>query len=230
MDTPNILYRYRPSLTRELDALCCSHIYLSDPKGFDDPWDCALLASAEAQAAVSGLRVACFAIDDSDTRFWSHYATYHNGICIGYRTDQLPVDSSQIYQVSYSDAHPGFPDGLDKESPGAFEAAAHLLTTKCVAWGPQHEWRVILPVTDCGYLEHDQDAIASVTFGLRTHPTVRQYLVNRLGFNPSIEFRVIEKVDGTMVPVVNPASEFPDVNVDPEDASPYVPDPESDWT
>lgn len=227
---PSILYRYRPSQTRELDALFSNRIYLSNPLSFDDPWDCALLESAEARAAASKLRVACFATTDVDTRFWSHYATSHHGICIGYHSDQLSVDSSQIYEVRYTDTHPGFPNGLEKESPEAFEASTRLLTTKCLAWGPQQEWRIIFPAPDCGYLDHDGDAIASVTFGLRTHPTIRQHVINRLGFNPSIQFRVIEKVDGTMTPCVVTASGSPDVDVDLHDNSPYVAALESNWT
>lgn len=227
--SPKILYRYRPALVRELDALCGNKLYLSAPSGFDDPWDCALIDSEAARDAVNSLRVACFATNDFDPRFWSHYASSHNGICVGYHVDQLPVDISYFYKVQYSDVHPGFPKGVKMRSPDAYDAAAKLLTTKCDAWGPQQEWRFIVPATANTFIEHPQDAVASVTFGVRTHQLIRQHLINRLGFNPSIEFRVICKEDGVMTPQVKAADDYPDEDTDSGADGPYSLEKLSGW-
>lgn len=230
MGSDLILYRYRPAFVRELDSLLDSQIYLSRPDDFDDPWDCALVSTPEARSAISNLRVACFAESDDDTRFWSHYATYHQGICIGYRVVDLPVDSSSFHQVSYTNIHPGFPPEIAKDSPEAFDAATLLLTTKCEAWGAQSEWRIILAEPSARFLEHPQDAIASVTFGLRTHAAVRQFIVNRLGFNPTIEFREILKKDGVMLPQSVRCEIFPEVGVDLSSDARFVPPLGSGWT
>lgn len=137
---PKILYRYRSAQSRELDALRENHLYLSNPIKFDDPWDCALIDSESVLHVIKSFGVACFATNDTDPRFWSHYANCHEGICIGYHVDKLPIHPWEIHEVKYSNSHPRFPKKAKRDSLELINAATQLLTKKCKAWKPQKEW------------------------------------------------------------------------------------------
>jgi hypothetical protein len=121
-------------------------------------------------------RVACFFEIKDGILMWSHYASYHTGVCFGIRPLQMRLapEKALRWKVDYRD------ERLPIEHPEKNEIALR----KAEAWKYEKEWRVVMATEDLtrgnrplprtpmklhpepGYfLKLQWDAIESVRFG-----------------------------------------------------------------
>lgn len=122
-------------------------------------------------------RVACFSEEKDNILMWSHYASYHTGICFGIRPPQMrlaPGKNALCWSVDYRD------ERLPIEHPQKNEIALR----KAKAWEYEKEWRVVMATEDLGrgnrplprmpkkprfepgyFLNLQWDAIESIRFG-----------------------------------------------------------------
>lgn len=80
--------------------------------------------------------ILCLSEDPSNILMWSHYASNHSGICIGFDTDYKPFRSAS--QVSYSDGRPSAEFNSEPEN-----LLKRVLLTKSKHWSYEKEWRSI---------------------------------------------------------------------------------------
>jgi len=218
-DLPNIIYRYRPLSEadntisdREINALTEGKIWLSEPRDFDDPWDCYLgpylpQLSLKEQNEILQIRVACFTDREDNTRMWSHYANSHQGICVGYKTCGQSLEQWDLKQVKYSNEIPQPPSLTDRESPNAFEFCRALVTTKSADWADQNEFRYVTESRLGPNVAVELDEIASITFGIHCHQDYRKKITTALGTPGRIDFREIYSDPSSLFPLSRPCEE-----------------------
>lgn len=241
---PSSLYKYQPFNPQHLTILLQQHkIYLSSPKSFNDPWDCAIffnttpdlrnsryassfqkdaskqidfshmLSRLHLMKAITDLsntitqdihdryRVFCMTSEPDCHLMWAHYALYHSGICLEF--DSSAEIFNRALKVSYTEKHPIFyPDEAGKN-------ARTLLSTKPSAWEYEHEYRVIAnekPLdakragrlrTKNNFLEIDNDALKSITVGIRmTEEDIETIKILTKKYSPDLKLRRAYKIDG----------------------------------
>lgn len=71
---------------------------------------------------------------------WSHYADFHKGICIKYKSDSL---KDYLYKVNYTSnvLHLSKLKRIDRKSSELF--INHVMCTKNLAWSYEKEWRLL---------------------------------------------------------------------------------------
>ena len=91
-----ILYKYCSISINSLSAISNSYLFFSKPENFNDPFDSQLnmllysgasylLGSMEKLNMVrEKIGVTCFSDSNDNQHMWAHYASRHQGICIGY--------------------------------------------------------------------------------------------------------------------------------------------------
>jgi len=85
-----------------------------------------------------GLGVVSLTENNDDILMWSHYATFHKGICLEFDTDG--PDRNVFVKVIYSNDYPG----LDFEYfPDIYKLFTTQLVTKSTHWSYEREWRCI---------------------------------------------------------------------------------------
>ena len=132
-----------------------------------------LLASSIPDRANRESGIACFSSRKDSILMWSHYAEFHKGVVIGYKTKQLP----ELTPVRYSNKRYSVPIYQDKEP----EWAKHLLATKFSDWAYEREWRCLvsanrLKTSDNGsflVLVHQPKMISCIYMGIRVDATLR---------------------------------------------------------
>lgn len=86
----------------------------------------------------------CFSADWTDPVLWSHYATKHRGICLGFN-----VPRNTVEQVQYEDQRP-LAELSEEGSPLHIseELQRKLLCTKYKHWAYENEFRRFIPLQD----------------------------------------------------------------------------------
>ena len=204
---PEIVYRYRSGKQREIDAILNDQIWLSNPTAFDDPWDCALsprleALPKEALIEINRLRVACFTTRNDNARMWSHYGREHRGICIGYSTSGISLNSWDIRPVKYASKIPRNNMLSSYSDVDAHETFNNLVTIKSQDWKDQEEWRYISWKTCGDVQEIDQDDLISITFGLRCSPRVKKTLLDTVGFYGHVRFQEVYRDPRSVQPCI----------------------------
>lgn len=84
----------------------------------------------------------CFSSDWTDPVLWSHYASKHKGIALGF-----DVDVSLVSEVQYAPQRLRLkvPKGTASISPKLLQ---HLICTKYESWRYEHEWRLLCDLTN----------------------------------------------------------------------------------
>jgi hypothetical protein len=219
---PEWLFRYRPltEVDREIRMIKENHIWLSDPTGFDDPWDCSFSLMTEdikkkrIKRSVGQIRVACFAERDDNTRMWSHYASRHFGFCLGYYTphDHALFSSGDFEQVKYTNIPPQ-PLEENSEESEQFESIRTALSTKSTDWKDQKEWRYIGGIGNSNYLPFDFDALQTITFGLRCDDAVKKYIIKEIFKFRCMHYKEVYMDPASMTPKVR-SCRFQDPQID----------------
>ncbi len=135
--------------------------------------------------------VACFSEIPDSILMWSHYASYHSGLCIGIRPAKmgLPREKALRWKVRY----------LDERLPLDHSRPNDIPLRKARAWRYEREWRVVMATSDLtpgnrplspehkkhpsepGYfLQLRWDAFESVRFGPKVDPKKRAAVLKHL--------------------------------------------------
>jgi hypothetical protein len=119
------------------------------------------------------VRVLSFSEDHRNALMWSHYADYHQGICIGFKR-AIMEQLAPLQQVHYRTRVPTLPEELPEED----KLSAGFLS-KSVDWGYEREWRIIT-FDRREYLDLPRGAISVVVFGVRTPQDDRDWVLEWL--------------------------------------------------
>lgn len=150
-------------MSRAIDLLN-GRIYFSAPANFNDPFELSAKVNISSSPLLKTLSqkernevlrifrlrvpsalsdewkekvgILCLTEDPSNILMWSHYASNHSGICVGFDTDYKPFDSAN--QVYYSDGWPSAEFNSDSE-----QLLKRVLLTKSKHWSYEKEWRSI---------------------------------------------------------------------------------------
>jgi len=206
MQKPEIVYQYRSAKARDIEAILNGQIWLSEPTEFDDPWDCALSPwltelPSKALNIIKRLRVACFTIRNDNTRMWSHYADKHKGLCVGYSTSGISLNSWDILPVKYKTQIPKSKT-LYYNDANAYKFFENLVTCKSKDWDDQEEWRYITWRKSDNIEHFDQEDLISITFGLRCDPNIKRILLKTVGFYGHVNFQEVYHEPKTLRPCI----------------------------
>lgn len=148
---PKSLYKYFSLNDFSLDSLQNDYFYLSNPKDFNDPFDCNRNLIEEKQKRlkdwqyverlnnISDIGIACFSENGMEPLLWSHYANSYRGFCIKFNLESLikvQNESVKLKKVIYSEA----PEVISQEHPFS-NYYQYLL--KLNNWNYEHEWRLL---------------------------------------------------------------------------------------
>lgn len=146
-----VLYKYYSLNGNNIDALDNSYIYLSNPKSFNDPFDCNRNLIKEGQKKledwdyVESLNdipetgITCFSENGMDPLMWGHYTNSFSGFCIKIKSDFSPqdvVELKRLAKVIYSND----PNSISINSK--FSKLYRLLI-KSKSWSYEKEWRFL---------------------------------------------------------------------------------------
>jgi Protein of unknown function (DUF2971) len=141
-----------------------------------------ILASQIIQEWRNGMErsgVICFSENPDNILMWSHYASQHQGICLGF---EFGDNRHVLQKVTYSDYLPNIPlVELVKEDNA--ESLRTFCQTKSRDWAYEHEWRLIhlAPPFDSDHdksraLSIQPEMLRRVIFGWRIKPERREEL------------------------------------------------------
>ena len=99
-----------------------------------------------------GTYVCCLSSKNDSVLMWSHYADSSQGMCIGYDFNGISEDTllkKIVFPIAYTDEPLDLSDLLDDDKNQIFKypidaAVQCAALTKSKAWEYEHEWRVIL--------------------------------------------------------------------------------------
>jgi len=136
-----------------------------------------LMQSIEAEFMERRRRIGvyCMTKEKKHVLMWSHYANWHTGFCLEFKTDDLFFQSVQpVSYPPYSEVpciNLLIPDWNEVISRGA----AGLLT-KAKEWEYEHEWRIIDLVNGAKPRQFPPRALHAVILGCRTQDKDRQQM------------------------------------------------------
>lgn len=148
---PKYLYKFFSLNDFSIDSLENDYIYLSNPKDFNDPFDCNRNLIAEKQKElrnweyverlndISDIGIACFSENGMEPLLWSHYANSYRGFCLKFNVESLintQNDFVKLKRVIYSQA----PKVISQDHP--FSSYYQYLL-KLSNWKYEQEWRLL---------------------------------------------------------------------------------------
>jgi len=92
---------------------------------------------------------------------WSHYANFHKGICLEFKTINGKLFGCEILNVDYEKKYPN----LSMYDNPNFEWVKKYLTTKSLDWEYEEEWRIIYKKTGCQAFLSEDNELSGVILG-----------------------------------------------------------------
>lgn len=174
---PKSLYKYFSLNDFSLDSLQNDYIFLSNPKDFNDPFDCNRNLIAEKQKElkdwqyverlndISEMGIACFSENGMEPLLWSHYANSYRGFCIKFNLQSVlnaKNESVKLKRVIYSEA----PEVISQEHP--FSSYYQYLL-KLNNWNYEREWRLLFqnPSNAESRFYFDKNCIEEISVGYK---------------------------------------------------------------
>lgn len=151
ISVPKYLYKYFSLNDFSIDSLENDYIYLSNPKDFNDPFDCNRNLITEQRKElrdwqyverlnnISEIGITCFSENGMEPLLWGHYANSYHGFCLKFNVESLirdQNDSVKLKRVIYSQA----PEAISQEHP--FSVYYQYLL-KLSNWKYEQEWRLL---------------------------------------------------------------------------------------
>ncbi|MEN2283282.1 DUF2971 domain-containing protein [Algoriphagus sp. SE2] len=130
------------------------------------------MAKQWIQKTIEAFGVVCFTETNDNLLMWSHYSSYHYGMCLGFEIED--TNSAGIYKVDYSQNYPDLDFGNLWHKDGMMK----ILWTKSLEWQYEKEWRLITMEGD--KLEDYKGRLTEVIFGCRTSTTDKDNIRNML--------------------------------------------------
>lgn len=174
---PKYLYKYFSLNNFSIDSLENDYIYLSNPKDFNDPFDCNrnLIAQKQKELGdweyverlndISDKGIACFSENGMEPLLWSHYANSYRGFCLKFKVESLinaQDDSVKLKRVIYSQS----PEVISQEHP--FSSYYQYLL-KLNNWNYEQEWRLLFqnPSNAENRFYFDKNCIEEISVGYK---------------------------------------------------------------
>lgn len=142
--------------------------------------DLDIIIDKEIKEQLKNTGVFCLASMPNNLLMWSHYASYHEGVCLEFDLSQSPKAFTFLQQVIYDDNYPHI--NYIKNQNDIITPLIH----KSKAWQYEEEWRVIKNGFPNQLFEVDKKALTSVIFGCSFDQTKEksiQRLCAEKGFN-----------------------------------------------
>lgn len=121
IDNPDFVYKYFGTNGHSLNSLEESYLYFSDPRTFNDPFDC--LVNREKfivknklnmQKHRDNLGVCSFSVIKDNPLMWGHYANCFSGFCIKMKNDFANNKNIAVRShVAYLEDYNGINESLD---------------------------------------------------------------------------------------------------------------------
>lgn len=110
---------------------------------------------------------------------WSHYADYHRGICIEFKTTGGKLFGCDILNIDYADKYPKFTvyDDMD------LERVRKYISTKSLDWEYEEEWRIYYKETGCQYFRSENEELSGVILGARISRRNKELVLKCLSEN-----------------------------------------------
>lgn len=229
MDIPKYLYKYRSLRTKKdrehtLRILSHNEIYFAKCKEFNDPFDCNLHISVNADFNTHKAKLKLHNPDLSEEELnfqthkdlqpenikkrelrvnndichinesigifsmsakrdnllmWSHYADYHRGICIEFKTTDGKLFGCDILNIDYNEKYPKYNvyNNMD------LEQVRKYICTKSVDWEYEEEWRIIYKETGCQFFSPEDEELSSVILGAHISKSNKELVLKSLSEN-----------------------------------------------
>ena len=228
MNVPSHLYKYRSLRTKKdrehtLRILTHNEIYFAKYKMFNDPFDCQLHISfnanptahkntlrqlnpglSEAQIEIqtqealqvdigkreqkfnNGIRreteklgIFCMSAKRDNLLMWSHYADYHEGICMEFKTTGGRLFGCDLLDVDYDKYYPS----LSVYDNWDLDWVRKYLRTKSLDWGYEKEWRILYKEIGCQFFRSEDEELSGVILGSRISRRNKELVVNSCSEN-----------------------------------------------
>lgn len=177
ISAPKYLYKYFSLNDFSIDSLENDYIYLSNPKDFNDPFDCNrnLITEqlkelrdwqyVERLNNISDIGITCFSENGMEPLLWGHYAHSYRGFCLKLNVESLindQNDSVKLKKVIYSQA----PEAISQEHPFS-DYYQYLL--KLNNWKYEQEWRLLFkePSATENRFYIDRNCIEEISVGYK---------------------------------------------------------------
>jgi len=134
--------------------------------------------------------VTCLCEEYDNILMWSHYARFHEGVCVGFDTSLFPDGvKNKLIKVKYSNKRPIL--NYDENNKNKFvkenvENAKKIIRTKSCGWKYEKEWRLVY-YEQSGKVDIG-NSIKQVIFGER-FPKIMQDRVMKKLAGRNITFR-----------------------------------------
>ena len=174
---PKYLYKYFSLNVFSIDSLKNGYIYLSNPKDFNDPFDCNRNLIFEQRKElkdwqyverlndISDIGITCFSENGMEPLLWGHYAHSYRGFCLKFNVESLinnQNDSVKLKRVIYSQS----PEAISQEHPFS-DYYQYLL--KLNNWKYEQEWRLLFknPSSTENKFYIDRNCIEEISVGYK---------------------------------------------------------------
>ncbi|EOU1594527.1 DUF2971 domain-containing protein [Clostridium perfringens] len=192
---PKSLYKYKEVSENTLKMIKEGNIWASNPKEFNDPYDCLLDFDCEIMIKkrlnisenihinekaknklynniksyidniINEIAIVCLSEEKDNILMWSHYAKNHQGICIEYDYNDIR-DYTEVYPVVYMDENIDLSESIIDIDPHGIQ---RKIMMKFAAWEYEKEWRIIFsnsnPKTNGGLIHFPK--IKSIYLGCK---------------------------------------------------------------
>lgn len=208
---PKYLYKYFPLNNFSIKSLENNYFYLSNPKDFNDPFDCNRNLIKESQKELSDwdyfevlndiaeMGIACFSETGMEPLMWSHYTNSYRGFCIKFNVDSLinaQSDNVTLKRVIYSDA----PELISQNHPFS---SSYQYILKLDNWKYEREWRLLSqnPKKTENKFYYDRNCIEEISVGFKN---MNVYKEDDRDFKTKFDFIIKEKFNDTPLKIVVP--------------------------
>jgi hypothetical protein len=106
-----------------------------------------------------GVGLLCVTASPDDILMWSHYASSHRGVCLGFRAESTSFNTA--LKVRYEESRPV----INPVFQNPDEMLERALLTKASHWEYEKEWRLIRYKAGAGKYSFHSNALAEVILG-----------------------------------------------------------------
>jgi hypothetical protein len=169
------LFKYYSLSKYSIDALENNYFYLSNPKDFNDPFDCSRNLVMENQKELSDWQyveslnnnsevgITCFSENGMEPLMWGHYTNSYRGFCIKLKPEFINhanEDLIKLKQVIYSNN----PATISTKSEFS---KYYQLIVKLENWSYENEWRLLFknPTSVSNKFYFNDNAIEEILIG-----------------------------------------------------------------
>jgi len=170
------LYKYYPLNINNIDALLNHYFYLSNPKDFNDPFDCNInlvenvddldKLQVVSRNTYKNIGICSFSETLDSHLMWAHYTNNYNGFVLGFDGENIEIKSKkeQVSRLTLTRViYPLEPKTIKKEFPFAEH---YIFTTKLKHWHYEKEWRLIVQLkNDDRTIEYFKRSVKQIYVG-----------------------------------------------------------------